>query len=245
LIFPFSGRFPNDTEAGSLRFMTSDWPLKDKILLAVLPRLSRWILALLSLTIRKKILRGEMMQSIRESGKRVIVAFWHQRLIMMPYLRRNEKIAMLISQHRDGEFIARTVRLFGIESVRGSTTRGGLQAIRAMVRAMEQGFHIAITPDGPQGPRHRVQGGAIELARLTGAPILPVTYSASRRIVFRSWDRFNLPLPFSRVVYVWGDPLFVPRELSKEALEEKRLQLEQRLKAITQEADQIFGHRDE
>lgn len=149
---------------------------------------------------------------------------------------------MLISQHRDGELIARTVKLLGIESVRGSTTRGGLSAIRSMVRTMQDGFNIAITPDGPQGPRHMVQAGIVELARLTGAPIIPMTYSASRRKVFRSWDQFNLPFPFSRVVYIFGEPVLVPRELGPEEREEKRLLLENRLKQITREADQSFGH---
>lgn len=218
------------------------WNTKDKILLFIVPILSSLILRLLALTIRKKTLHFERIQQFADRSQWLILAFWHQRLLMMPFLRGKEKVSMLISQHRDGELIARTVKFLGIESVRGSTTRGGLAAIRSMVRAMQEGSHIAITPDGPQGPRHVVQAGIIELARLTGAPIIPITYSASRRKVFQSWDRFHLPFPFSRVVYIFGEPVLVPRELSPEEREGKRLLLENRLNQITREADQFFGH---
>jgi lysophospholipid acyltransferase (LPLAT)-like uncharacterized protein len=220
------------------------WSLKEKFLITIVPMVASLFLRGLSLTIRKKMLSTEYPEQFVQKNQPVIVAFWHQRLLMMPFLRRQEKISMLISQHRDGELIARTVKLFGIDSVRGSTTRGGLAAIRNMSRALQEGFNLAITPDGPQGPKHVVQGGVVELARLTGAPVLPVTYSASRRKVFQSWDNFNLPLPFSRVVYIWGEPIFVLRETSKEGLEEKRLLLENRLKQITREADHLWGHRD-
>ena len=218
------------------------WSLKDKILLAIIPRIYSSVLGLLSLTIRKQVRFPEYFRQFEEKNQPVIAAFWHQRLLMMPFLHHQRKVSMLISQHRDGEFIARAVKLLGIDSARGSTTRGGLAALRSMLRALQEGFHIAITPDGPQGPKHVVQAGILELARLTGAPILPVTYSASRRKVFQSWDNFNLPLPFSRVVYIWGEPLFVPRDTRKEELERKRLLLENRLKQITEEADRIFGH---
>jgi len=148
---------------------------------------------------------------------------------------------MLISQHRDGEFIARTVKFLGIDSVRGSTTHGSLSALRGMVRFYRAGGSLAITPDGPQGPKYVVQMGAIELARQTGAPLLPVTYGASRKKVFqKSWDNFIFPLPFSKVVYLWGEPLFVPRDIDREGLEEKRRTLEERLRSITEEVDRIF-----
>ena len=148
---------------------------------------------------------------------------------------------MLISQHRDGEFIARTVRLFGIDSVRGSTTRGSLSALRGMIRFYRAGGSLAITPDGPQGPKYVVQMGAIELARQTGAPLLPLTYTASRKKVFqKSWDNFIVPFPFSKVVYLWGEPLWVPRDIDREGLEEKRRILQERLRSITEEVDRIF-----
>jgi lysophospholipid acyltransferase (LPLAT)-like uncharacterized protein len=216
------------------------WTFKDKFLLYMIPQFYSLVLRFLALTIRKKVFFPDRPQKFWDQGQAIIAAFWHQRLLMMPFLPRRGKVGMLISQHRDGEFIARAVKLFGVDAVRGSTTRGGFSALRGMIRSFRAGANIAITPDGPQGPKHVVQIGVMELARQTGAPILPVTYSASRRKVFASWDNFILPLPFCRVAYVWGEPLFVPREIGKEGLEENRLLLQERLRQITEEADQIF-----
>lgn len=216
------------------------WSFKDKILLHIIPQFYSLVLRLLALTIHKEVFFSERPQKFWDQGQPIIAAFWHQRLLMMPFLPRRGKVGMLISQHRDGEFIARAVKLFGVDAIRGSTTRGGLSALRGMIRFFHTGANIAITPDGPQGPKHIVQIGVAELARQTGAAIVPVTYSASRKKVFKSWDNFILPLPFCRVAYVWGEPLFIPRDIGKDELEENRLLLQERLRRITEEADQIF-----
>ena len=147
---------------------------------------------------------------------------------------------MLVSRHRDGEFIARAVKYLGIDSVRGSTTRGGLSALRGMVRYYREGGNLAITPDGPQGPKHVVQMGVIELARLTGSPLFPLTYGASRKRVLNNWDHFIIPIPFCRIVYIWGEPVWVLRDSKREKMEEKRLLLQDRLRQITEEADRFF-----
>jgi lysophospholipid acyltransferase (LPLAT)-like uncharacterized protein len=216
------------------------WSWKDKFLFLVVPRFYFLVLRLLSFTIRKKVLFQDRPHEFWDRKRHVIAAFWHQRLLMMPFLPRRGRVGMMISQHRDGEFIARAVKLFGIDSVRGSTTRAGLSALRGMVRFYRAGANLAITPDGPQGPKHVVQMGVVELARHTGAPILPVTYGASCKKTFRSWDHFILPLPFCRVVYIWGEPLWVPRDADKEGLEQSRLLLQERLRRITEEADRFF-----
>lgn len=223
------------------RVVMDQWSWKDKILFFIIPRFYSLILRLLSLTIRKKVISGDHPQKLWDQGQYIIAAFWHQRLLMMPFLSRQGRVGMMVSQHRDGEFIARAVRLFGIDSVRGSTTRGGLAALRGMVRFYRAGgANLAITPDGPQGPKHVVQMGVIEVARQTGAPILPVTYGASRKKVFNSWDNFILPLPFCKVVYIWGEPLSIPRDMDRNGLEERRLLLQDRLRQITEEADRAF-----
>jgi lysophospholipid acyltransferase (LPLAT)-like uncharacterized protein len=216
------------------------WSWKDKILLFIVPRVYVWILRLLSLTIRKKVLGAENAQKFWDRGQNVIVAFWHQRLLMMPFLPHQGKVGMMISQHRDGEFIAQAVKRFHIDSIRGSTTRGGLAALRGMIRFYNSGGNLAITPDGPQGPKYIVQPGVIELARQTGAPILPVTYGASRKKVFKSWDNFILPLPFCQVIYIWGEPICVPLNAEKEELERKRILLQELLLQITAQADSFF-----
>jgi len=216
------------------------WTWKDRILLLIVPRFYSLVLRFLALTIRKKVLFAERPQKFWDRGQHIIAAFWHQRLLMMPFVPYQGRVGMLISQHRDGEFIARAVQLFGIDSIRGSTTRGGLAALRGMIRFFQTGANLAITPDGPQGPKHIVQIGVVELARQTGAPIVPITYSASRCKVCGSWDNFIVPLPFSKVAYVWGEALFVPREIGKDRLEESRLLLQERMRQITEEADRSF-----
>lgn len=215
------------------------WSWKDKLLLFIIPRFYSLVLRFLARTIRKEVFFPERPRNFWDQGQHVIAAFWHQRLLMMPFLPWG-KVSVLISQHRDGEFIARAVKFLGYDSVRGSTTRGGISALREMIRVFRKGSDIAVTPDGPQGPKHVVQIGVVELARLTGAPILPVTYSASWCKVFGSWDNFILPLPFSKVAYLWGEPLFVPRDAGKDKLEESRLLLQERMRQITEEADRIF-----
>ena len=217
-----------------------NWRFSDRVLLQIIPRIYAWVLRLLALTIRRDVLHQEHAEKFWNQEKFVIAAFWHQRLLMMPFLPHKGRVGMMISRHRDGEFIARAVKLFGIDSVRGSTTRGGAAALRGMVRFFESGAHLAITPDGPQGPRHVVQRGVIELARLTAAPIIPVAYSASRKKIFNSWDHFILPLPFCKVIYVYGEAIFIPRNLSEKELEEKRLLVEDRLRQVTAEADGYF-----
>ena len=112
--------------------------------------------------------------------------------------------------------------------------------MREMLKVSEEGYDIAITPDGPRGPRYRVQNGVIELAKRTGMVIIPVTFNASRKKVFRSWDRFLLPYPFSRGIFIFGEPLLVPQQMNKGVFEQTRLLLERRLRKITDQADRYF-----
>ena len=171
-----------------------------------------------------------------------ILAFWHGRLLMMPYSWRCEKpVHMLISQHRDGQLIAHIVKHFGIATVSGSSSKGGAVALRALVKILKAGECVGVTPDGPRGPRMRVSDGIISLARLTGAPILPATYSIARGAALRSWDRFLLAAPFSRGIIVWGDPVYIDRDADSEAIEQYRFKLEEQMNAITQEADKNVG----
>lgn len=180
-------------------------------------------------------------------GKPFIVAFWHQRLLMMPYTWRSvggdRPFNMLISSHRDGEIISRTIARFDIKTIAGSTGKGkgGAAALRQILKALKAGEVVGMTPDGPRGPRMRASDGIIQAARMAGVPIFPLTYSASNRKVIQSWDRFILPLPFSRGVFHWGDPIFVDRKLDEEGMEAKRVELENALTKLTQRTDQSLG----
>jgi len=221
--------------------------LINSLILAIVPPLAYWIIKLLSWTMRIEVVDGHVYDDYSGKGRALIFAFWHGRLLMMPAGYGGIRAAALISLHQDGELISRTMKYFGFKSIRGSTTRGGFSAMREMLKASEDGYDIAITPDGPRGPRYQVQNGTIELARRTGMTIIPLTFNASRKKVFRSWDRFLFPYPFSRGVFIFGKPLLVPRQMSERLFEQTRLLLERRLREITDRADRHFekgaGHR--
>ncbi|MCH7555002.1 MAG: lysophospholipid acyltransferase family protein [Proteobacteria bacterium] len=193
-------------------------------------------------TSRWSVAGGEHAAALWDRDAPFIVAFWHGRLMMMPYCwRRGKSIEMLISQHRDGQLIARTIGHFDFPTIAGSTSRGGSEALRAMLRGLKRGGSIGITPDGPRGPRMRAGGGIADVARLSGAPILPLAFATSRRVVLGSWDRFIVALPFSRGVYVWGAPIEVPKGGDEDAREAARRLIEERLNAVTAEADRLVG----
>lgn len=207
--------------------------LFDRFLLTAAPLLIKLILTVLRATMKIEVLHEEKVKSFWKEDKRMILVFWHGRLLMIPYCYKGKRIYTLISQHKDGELLARVMKLYGHESVRGSSTRGGSSALREMVRVLKKG-DIAMTPDGPRGPRYVVQEGVITLARLTGAAIVPVTFAASRKKIFGSWDSFNLPHPFSRGAFLWGEPIYVGKE---DDPERKRKQLETALLEMTDFAD--------
>ena len=191
---------------------------------------------------RWQVVNGGPAERLWDQGRPFILAFWHGRILMMPKSWRSSvPIHMLISQHRDGQLIARTVAHFGIDTVAGSTTRGGGAALRAMLRFLKAGECVGITPDGPKGPRMRATDGIVTVARLSGCPILPATFATSRRRLLSSWDRFAVALPFSTGVFVWGEPITVPREADEAELERLRSVVEDGLNAITRTADAMVG----
>ncbi|EKV32499.1 hypothetical protein C882_2578 [Caenispirillum salinarum AK4] len=180
--------------------------------------------------------------AIWNDGRPFILSFWHGRLLMMPRAwPESQPIHMLISQHRDGLLIARTVGHFGIRTAAGSSTRGGSGALRIMLKALKNGENVGITPDGPRGPRQRATDGVIHIARMSGAPVVPLAYAARSRRLLGTWDRFMVPLPFSSGVFVWGQPMTVPREAGEAEIEEFRTALEERMNTLTAEADRLVG----
>lgn len=183
----------------------------------------------------------ERMREWERRREHFILAFWHRHLLLMPYAYRGERISVLVSQSRDGELIARTVAWLGIDSSRGSSSRGGAAGMRSILRKAAEGWDIAFTPDGPRGPLREVQPGVILAAAATGLPIQPVALAATRKKELRSWDRFVVPRPFSTVHFVYGEPLVVERrgDPSTAAAELKR-----RLDAAEGEAEILSGGRD-
>ena len=171
-----------------------------------------------------------------------IYCIWHNRLALSLILYERfiraapqQRLAALVSASKDGGFLAETLCWFGVQPVRGSSSRRGAQALLELTTWAEQGYDVAITPDGPRGPAYQVQEGVIALAQLTGLPIVPVGSHLSSKISLKSWDRFQVPLPFSRCEVQFGPPLIVPRELPETSRAELRLELEKRLRSISRD----------
>ncbi len=188
----------------------------------------------------------------RSDGGKLIGCIWHGRFALIHKMWCFDpgvpKAKMLISQSREGGIVAHTSRTVGAEVIRGSSAKGkqakgGVEAMRAMARHIDGGGVIALTPDGPRGPRMRVKKGPIQLAKLAGAPLLAVTWATSNRIVFeKSWDQFVLPLPFGHGALIWGEPIAPPGpNASDEEIEAVRMALENEMNRIAAEADRIAG----
>jgi len=195
----------------------------------------------LAATYRIRIIGIENEQRALKNHRNLIYASWHQRFFpgIALFCDRNP-IAIMISQSRDGELIARVVAKFGWEPVRGSSTRGGVAALRRLRSLASKGYNFAHIVDGPKGPFGAVKPGLLHLARMVDKPIVPVITSAENRWVFNSWDRFMVPKPFSRILVRFGDPVHVPPKIDSASFEQKRRQLEERLKALYQETDRIW-----
>jgi lysophospholipid acyltransferase (LPLAT)-like uncharacterized protein len=174
-------------------------------------------------------------------GERCIFAFWHSRILPLAYAHRGRDVGALISQHRDGELIARVVERLGYRAARGSSTRGGDEGVREMLAFAEDGRLIALTPDGPRGPAERVKPGLVYLASRTGWPVVPVGCGISSAWVLRSWDRFRIPRPFARVAVVYGETFAVPGGLDDASTETWRARLENALHAAGAEARALVG----
>jgi len=174
------------------------------------------------------------------AGAPVIFCIWHNRLpfsliMYRHYVHRRQqppRLAALVSASKDGGVVARILEHFGVQPVRGSSSRRGPQALLELTRWAERGYDLAITPDGPRGPRYVVQPGAIALAQVTGLPVVPASYYLAWKIRMKSWDGFQMPVPFSRAVMKFGQPVRVPRDARTAEREALRLEVEDRMKVL-------------
>lgn len=201
-----------------------------------------WCIRLLSSTIR---FHWEDRSQCFKTPDRapVIFCIWHNRLalaldvrrVYLQTMRSTRPLAAIVSASKDGGILARVLERFDTQPVRGSTSRRGPQALLELTTWSARGHDLAITPDGPRGPRYHVQPGVVALAQVTGRAVVPVCYTLSRKWVLNSWDGFQIPLPFARCRMVLGEPLHIPRHLSEEQREHWRVQLEERLASITKD----------
>lgn len=212
--------------------------LLKRLKLNLLPQVIWTLIYFIGKTNRFTILGEKKYRSIEGP---VIFAFWHNRIFLLPYYYRyilkKKNICVLASPSTDGEILARTFAKLRFSVARGSTRHYGKNSMVEMITRLKKGYDGAIVPDGPQGPRYEVKDGIVRLARKVALPLIPVAYNTSRRKTLSTWDLFLLPLPFSRTVLIYGDPLVID-----EGMDEKvgRRLLEERLKKITQQADEYF-----
>ena len=158
--------------------------------------------------------RKEIIDELMEKSQPFIICAWHHDIYFSSWLLKDFKLTALISSSKDGEYINQILSSFGFRAVRGSSTRGGIGAMKQLVRCLKDGNAVAITPDGPQGPIHRVQEGIVALAKMTGVPIIPWRYEAISCWKLNSWDSHKIPKPTTKIKSVFGQPLYVPKSTS-------------------------------
>jgi lysophospholipid acyltransferase (LPLAT)-like uncharacterized protein len=182
--------------------------------------LGKGAISALARTWRYSVLNEDALRRLRADGRPFIFSLWHGHLLPLLWHHRGSRVAILISEHRDGELIARAAQWLGYNLVRGSTTRGAERALLSLVRELKAGREVAVTPDGPRGPARKFAPGALIAAQRSGAPILPVAASADRAWRLGSWDRFVIPKPFARITVAYGEPTRIDSPSARDATNE-------------------------
>jgi len=218
----------------------ADFPYKVSV--AVVPRLYVILSRIWFATCRVRIEGREHLQAGLAGGT-IIAAFWHYSMLYIFYNLRHLSAAIMVSASKDGEYIARVAELLGHVPVRGSSNQKGVSGLKKMLREVRGGNNAGIVVDGSQGPAREAQAGAILVASRTGSAIVPMAWAADRYIAFHSWDRTLVPLPFCRMHFQYGEPLYVPKGIKADEIETYRLDLEKRLNGCYTRAWQQVGRR--
>ena len=212
----------------------------------IIPFFGSVYIYIIGLTCRRIVINKEIEEFLLKQGINPIYTFWHGRMLYFPYLYRfQNKHHILASPSKDGEIIGNLLKIYGFNIVWGSTFKKGAKALLNLIRVIKNGDSVVLIADGSRGPAFKAQDGAIKIAKLTGIPIVPMTYSVSRKKVLSSWDRFVIPYPFSKIAVKYGEPVSVPPDADDEVMELKRQELEKKLNDITEFADKYFtsGHK--
>lgn len=190
------------------------------------------LVRLLGSTIRFQTTGWENFEEIEKAGKLPIYSFWHDRIIAGTYFFRKRGIIVLSSSSFDSEYTARCIQRLGFGIIKGSSTRGGIQALVGMIRMMKQGFAMAFTIDGPKGPRYEAKAGPVVLSKKTGNPLMPFVIECEKFWTIKSWDRLQIPKPFTKANLIIGSPIYVDTSTRDEELENKRIELQGSLNAL-------------
>ena len=213
------------------------YTLRQRILIRVADITFYLLIKLIGRTVRFEVEGAEKWEAASANGHLPIYTFWHNCVFLATYFFRDRGIVVMTSQSFDGEYIARFIHRFGYGATRGSSTRGAVGALLELVRVTRQGRPGGFTIDGPKGPRHVAKMGAIMLAKKTGNPILPFAIAARRYWEVNSWDRFQVPYPFTKARVVFGDPIYVENEADEATVNKKQSELQQSLDEITRRGD--------
>ncbi len=210
----------------------------------IVPLLCYWLMRVWFATIRTTEHDRHLRDQCREHERAVILTIWHNAIFYLFYHIRHSPGVALVSSSKDGEYIARVIQKFGFKTVRGSRNRRGVSALKKLIKAIQDGRNVGLVADGSQGPPLVVQAGSILLASKSGTPILPVIWSGSSYWTVNSWDRSVLPKPFSRIDFIYGEPLYVEADIQSERVEEYRLELEKRMLSIYKKAWEMQGKKE-
>lgn len=210
----------------------------ERIKLWLMALLTRLIINILCRFVKIKVLRKEFYLNAKKNGEKIIYILWHGRIIIPIFVHRNKGIRPLVSLSKDGEFTSITLKGFGYEPIRGSSSKGGKEAFHKMKEALETS-EVAIIPDGPRGPGRVLKEGCIYLAQQTGAVIIPISFSCKKRKFLKGWDKHLIFPPFTQCLMLYGKPIKIPENLTKEELEIARKDVERRLIELDEEADRL------
>ena len=213
------------------------YPRKKQLIIRFAAFLAYVLVSLIGLTMRWQMLGGLDRHGDIPITQPIIYVFWHNRILPATWYFRKMGIVVMTSQSYDGEIIARMIQLFGYGASRGSTTRGGSKSLREMASCLQAGFDVAFTIDGPKGPIYQAKPGAIQLAKLTGCPILPVCQTPMKYWELKSWDRFRIPKFFSRGLIAYAPAIYVSRDSDEQEVETKQTQLQNALEWLHTESE--------
>ncbi len=207
----------------------SKYSFKERLLIRIIDLACFVLISFIGKTVRFEVEGQENFEQIENAGKIPIYTFWHNRIFIGTYFFRNRKIVVMTSQSFDGEYIARFIQRFGYGASRGSSTRGGIKALGEMIRVMKEGFPAAFSIDGPKGPKYEAKSGVCLLAKKTGNPIIPFVFESKNYWEINSWDKLQIPKPFTRVKVIIEKPIYVSSEANDDEIENKRLEVQSSL----------------
>ena len=212
--------------------------LRTKLAYSIICWIGAKYIKFVSFTNSWSFINKKYVENLWKKNEAFILCFWHGRLLMMPLSwNKEKKINVLISTHSDGQLLSKTVKHFNIETITGSSSKGGSEAIRNIIKSLKSGISIGMTPDGPRGPRMKVNSAIIKIASLTGHKIVPLSYSVKKKFFLNSWDKFLVALPFGKGCFVWGKPIKIKKNISTNEDLKLSKRLENNLLKLTKKAD--------